>query len=63
MQKFTKYLDGISFKYESHNPDILSNEGKILQTVTQDTKVSYDVTVTYKGVTKTYTLFTIIKPR
>ena len=59
----TKYLDGISFKYESHNPDILSNEGKILQTVTQDTKVSYDVTVTYKGVTKTYTLFTIIKPR
>ncbi len=59
----TKYLEGISFKYESHNPELLSNEGKILQAVTQDTEVSYTVTVSYKGQTKSYTLSTIIKPR
>ena len=58
-----KYLEGITFKYESNNPDILSNEGKILKTVTTDTKVSYKVTVSYKGETKTFELSTIIKPR
>ena len=59
----TKYLEGITFKYESNNPDILSNDGKILKTVNVDTNVSYKVTVSYKGETKTYELNTLIKAK
>ena len=58
-----KYLEGITFKYESNNPDILSNDGKILKTVTTDTTVSYKVTVSYKGETRTYELSTVIKAK
>jgi hypothetical protein len=56
------YLPGIQIKYESHNPDLLSNEGYILKEVTKDTKVSYTVTITYNGETKTFDKETIIKP-
>lgn len=57
-----KYLPGVSISYESNNPELLNNEGKILQAVNEDTKVSYKVTVSYNGETKTYQKETIIKP-
>ena len=57
-----KYLSDISFKYESNNPDILSNEGKILKAVTTDTTVSYKVTVSFNGQEKTLEKTTVIKP-
>ena len=56
------YLPGVEIKYESHNPELLGNDGYILQEVTKDTKVSYTVTVTFEGVTKTFEKETIIKP-
>lgn len=57
-----KFLNGISFKYESNNPDILSNDGKILKAVTTDTTVSYKVTVSFNGKEKTMVKTTVIKP-
>lgn len=57
-----KYLSGISITYESNNPELLNNEGKVLQAVTKDTEVSYKVTISYNGETKTYDKTTIIKP-
>lgn len=57
-----KYFNGIDIKYESNNPDILSNEGKILKAVNSDTKVSYKVIVKYGDIEKTYEKSTIIKP-
>ena len=56
------YLPGVEIKYESHNPELLGNDGYILQEVTKDTKVTYTVTVTFEGVTKTFEKETIIKP-
>ncbi len=57
-----KYLPGVSFTYESKNPNLLDNEGKILQAVNQETTVQYSVTVSYNGVTKSYDLATVVKP-
>ncbi len=57
-----KYLSGVKFEYESNNPDLLANDGTILKQVNEETKVSYKVTVTFNGVTKTYEKITIIKP-
>lgn len=57
-----KYLPGVSITYESNDPDLLTNEGKILKAVNEDTEVSYKVTVSYKGDTKTYEKTTLIKP-
>lgn len=56
------FLPGASFVYESNNPELLSNEGYVLKEVTTDTKVSYKVTVTFNGETKTFEKETIIKP-
>ena len=57
-----KYFNGIDIKYESNNPELLCNDGKILKAVNSDTKVSYKVTVTYNGKTKTFEKETIVKP-
>lgn len=57
-----KYLPGISITYESNNTDLLDNEGKILKAVNKDTMVSYKVTVSYNGITKSYQKETLIKP-
>lgn len=57
-----KYLPNVKITYNSHEPDLLSNDGKILKAVNSDTTVTYDVTITYNGETKTYTLKTLIKP-
>lgn len=57
-----KYFNGIDIQYESNNPELLSNDGKILKAVNSDTKVSYKVTVTYNDKTKTFEKETIVKP-
>lgn len=58
-----KYLPEVKFTYNSHNPDILSNEGYLLKYVTEPTEVSYDVTVEYAKQTITKTYKTMIYPK
>ena len=58
-----KYLPAVKFTYNSHNKDILSNEGYLLKYVTEVTEVSYDVTVEYAGQTVTKTYRTMIYPK
>lgn len=57
-----KYLDGVSFKYESKSLDVMDNNGTIIKKVTMPTVVDYTVTVSYKGQTKTFDLSTQILP-
>lgn len=57
-----KYLSDIAITYVSNNPDIMNNEGKILKEVATDTEISYSVTITVNGTTKTYEKTTIVKP-
>jgi len=57
-----KYLPTASFVYESNNPNIMDDSGMILKAVTEETTVSYKVTVTYNGVTKSFEKETVIKP-
>ena len=57
-----KYLPGVKIVYETNNPDILDNNGKILKEVTAPTKVSYKVTVEFEGTTKVFEKETVIKP-
>lgn len=57
-----KYLPELSITYKSNNPDIMNNDGKVLKAVNSDTEVSYTVTASFNGVTKTFNMSTVIKP-
>lgn len=57
-----KYMNNIKFEYTSHNPELLSNTGKILKAVSEPTSVSYTVKITYNGEVKEYNKTTIINP-
>ena len=57
-----KYLPNLSITYKSNNPDIMNNDGKVLKAVNSDTEVSYTVTASFNGVTKTFNMTTVIKP-
>lgn len=57
-----KYLTNIKFEYTSNNPELLSNQGKILKAVSEPTTVSYTVKVTYNGQVKEFNKTTIINP-
>lgn len=52
-----KCLPNVKFTYKSNNPDILDNNGNLLKYVSEETEVSYEVTIEYSGkkLTKTYT--------
>ena len=58
-----KQMPGSKFTYKSLTPDLLSDDGYLLKYVTEDTEVSYEVTVEFEGevVTKKYT--TLIHPK
>ena len=58
-----KNLGNIELKYISKNPDILTNEGKIIKKVSVPTTVKYDVEATVKGNKKVYSFETIIYPQ
>ncbi len=45
----------------SNNPQYLDNTGRIIKIPIQDITVSYDITVTYNGVTQSRTFYTFIK--
>ena len=56
----TKYSD-YQIKFESHNPEILDNNGRIVKQPDATTTVSYTITVTKDGSSKSVTLSSIIQ--
>ena len=56
----TKYSD-YEIKFESHNPEILDNNGRIIKQPSETTTVSYTVTITKDGKTESVTLSSVIK--
>ena len=56
----TKYSD-YEIKFESHNPEIMDNHGRIIAQPDQTTSVSYTITVTKDGVSESVTLSSMIK--
>ena len=46
--------------FESHNPDILDNNGRIISRPVKSTTVSYTVTVTKGGVSQSITLHSVV---
>ena len=57
-----KYFNDIKIEYKSSDESLLSNTGKILKEVKEDTKVNYSVKVTLGKMVKEYNFTTIIKP-
>ncbi len=47
-------------EFKSNNPDIVTNTGRIIHAPAITTTVSYDVTVTIGGSSKTITLYTVV---
>lgn len=58
-----KNLPDVKFTYNSHNKELLSDEGYLLKYVTEPTEVSYDVTVEYRGQVIEKTYKTMIYPK
>ena len=56
----TKYSD-YQIKFESHNPEILDNNGRIVKQPDETTTVSYTITITKDGVSQSVTLSSIIQ--
>ena len=56
----TKY-QGYEIKFESHNPDILDNNGRIIKQPDATTTVSYTITITKDGKTESITLSSIVQ--
>ena len=56
----TEYSD-YEIKFESHNPDILDDNGRIVKQPTETTTVSYTVTITKDGKSESVTLSSVIK--
>lgn len=57
-----KHMPGVKITYNSHNKQLLSDDGYLLQYVKNDTQVQYDVTVEFGDVIKTRTFATVIHP-
>ena len=56
----TKYSD-YEIKFESHNPEIMDNHGRIIAQPDQTTSVSYTITITKDGVSESVTLSSMVK--
>ena len=56
----TNYSD-YEITFESHNPEIMDNHGRIIAQPDQTTSVSYTITVTKDGVSESVTLSSMIK--
>ena len=56
----TKYSD-YEITFESHNPEILDNNGRIIKQPSETTCVTYTVTFTKGGVSQSVTLSSIIQ--
>ena len=56
----TEYSD-YEIKFESHNPEILDDNGRIIKQPDETTCVTYTVTITKDGKTETVTLSSMIK--
>ena len=48
-------LKDVSFEWISLNPEIMDNEGTVINHPGEETEISYKVKVTYNGETKEYT--------
>ena len=57
-----KNMPGVKITYDSHNKELLTDDGYFLKYVPSDTEVEYDVTVEFEGVTTKRTLKTIVNP-
>lgn len=57
-----KNMPGVKITYDSHNKELLTDDGYFLKYVPNDTEVEYDVTVEFEGVTTKRTLKTIVNP-
>ena len=55
-----KDFAGAEISIESHNPEILDNTGRIIAAPQTTTVVSYDLTVSYGGQTRTVTLSSVV---
>ena len=55
-----KDFAGTEISIESHNPEILDNTGRIIAAPQTTTVVSYDLTVSYGGQTRTVTLSSVV---
>jgi uncharacterized repeat protein (TIGR02543 family) len=55
-----KNFDGYEITFESHNPDILDNNGRIISRPVNSTTVSYTVTVSKDGVSQSITLHSVV---
>ena len=55
----TQY-EGVEISFKSNNPTIVDETGRIVNAPAKTTTVSYEVTVTLGGVSKTITLYTIV---
>lgn len=58
-----KYLSDVEFVWESLNKDILNDQGIVINHPGQATNVSYKVTVTYNGETRTYTHTSLLQTK
>ena len=56
----TKFAD-YEISFESHNPEIVDNNGRIIAQPSETTCVSYTVTITKDGVSESITLSSIVK--
>lgn len=54
-------LDGVTFTWESLNPNVLDHTGKVINHPGPDTRVSYKVTVEISGETREYEFSSLIK--
>ena len=54
-------LKGVSFEWTSLTPDIMDNEGRILDKQPNNTTVSYKVKATLNGTSKEYTFSSVLK--
>jgi hypothetical protein len=56
-------LPNVKFTYKSNNPDILDNNGNLLKYVSEETVISYDVTIEFNGKTISRTYQTTVFPK
>ena len=56
----TKYAD-YEITFESHNPDIIDNNGRVIAQPSETTCVSYTITLTKDGVSESVTLSSMVK--